>query len=148
MEDQEKNNQQEDKHQNLKNLLKEQKAKLSERINNLIKRMGNYEVDSSFDVEMMSLRQEFVDYIYDYKNRIHQLNYKNQVEYKNRFESYFQSNYKMQDKYKEKLVDSDVSDRNYKINLLSEQVDFFKNCIYTLDKTIYQIKNRVDLNKF
>lgn len=46
---------------------------------------------------------------------------------------------------KEMIISGDLSDYEHTLDILTQAIDFFRECIKTIDQYMYSIKNRLDL---
>jgi hypothetical protein len=67
--------------------------------------------------------------------------------YKLKWIEYFNYDYKLSDKQKEKFIEADLSDDKHIYDLLVSQKDFIEGSIKTLDNMGFAIKNRLDISK-
>lgn len=102
-----------------------------------------YEVDadiSSYKQLIISEMRKYSLYIYKDNKILKSL-------IKSRFEWYstkYQINIKSSGD-KMKLIEADVSDIQYKIDILDNQIDYLKGCGENLKQMAYSIKNRIEL---
>ena len=69
------------------------------------------------------------------------------IQYKNKFLEYFNYDYKLNDKQKVNMVEADLSILDKQIGFLTSQIEYFKECIKTLDNVGWAIKNRLNINE-
>jgi len=67
--------------------------------------------------------------------------------YKLKWIEYFNYDYKLTDKQREKFIDADLSDDRHIYDLLISQKNFIEGSIKTLDNMGFAIKNRLDISK-
>lgn len=67
--------------------------------------------------------------------------------YKLKWIEYFNYDYKLTDKQREKFIDADLSDDKHIHDLLISQKNFIEGSIKTLDNMGFAIKNRLDISK-
>jgi len=67
--------------------------------------------------------------------------------YKLKWIEYFNYDYKLSDKQREKFIDADLSDDRHIYDLLISQKNFIEGSIKTLDNMGFAIKNRLDISK-
>jgi hypothetical protein len=101
-------------------------------------------VDSQ--VNMLSYRHMLVDHI----TEIQALIYKKRSIYENKYkEKYIEysttGNLKLNGGEKDRFVKSDLSAIQRQISLLESHLDFYRECIRTLDNSAFAIRNRIKL---
>ena len=67
--------------------------------------------------------------------------------YKLKWIEYYNYDYKLSDKQKEKFIEADLSDERHIYDLLVSQKCFIEGSIKTLDNMGFAIKNRLDISK-
>ena len=67
--------------------------------------------------------------------------------YKLKWIEYFNYDYKLSDKQKEKFIEADLSDDRHIYDLLVSQKYFIEGSIKTLDNMGFAIKNRLDISR-
>ena len=67
--------------------------------------------------------------------------------YKLKWIEYYNYDYKLSDKQKEKFIEADLSDDMHIYNLLVSQKSFIEGSIKTLDNMGFAIKNRLDISR-
>jgi len=67
--------------------------------------------------------------------------------YKLKWIEYFNYDYKLSDKQKEKFIEADLSDDMHIYDLLVSQKSFIEGSIKTLDNMGFAIKNRLDISR-
>ena len=67
--------------------------------------------------------------------------------YKLKWIEYFNYDYKLTDKQREKFIDADLSDDKHIYDLLVSQKNFIEGSVKTLDNMGFAIKNRLDISK-
>jgi len=67
--------------------------------------------------------------------------------YKLKWIEYFNYDYKLTDKQREKFIEADLSDDKHIYDLLISQKNFIEGSIKTLDNMGFAIKNRLDISK-
>jgi hypothetical protein len=67
--------------------------------------------------------------------------------YKLKWIEYFNYDYKLSDRQREKFIDADLSDDRHVYDLLISQKSFIEGSIKTLDNMGFAIKNRLDISK-
>lgn len=67
--------------------------------------------------------------------------------YKLKWIEYFNYDYKLSDRQREKFIDADLSDDRHIYDLLISQKNFIEGSIKTLDNMGFAIKNRLDISR-
>jgi hypothetical protein len=67
--------------------------------------------------------------------------------YKTKWLEYYNFDYKLSDKQREKFIEADLSDDRQIYDLLLSQKSFIEGSIKTLDNMGFAIKNRLDISK-
>lgn len=67
--------------------------------------------------------------------------------YKQKWIEYYNYDYKLTDKQKEKFLDADMADDKHMLELLETQKSFLEGSVKTLDNMGFAIKNRLDISK-
>jgi hypothetical protein len=127
----------------------EERVDYSTKISSIIKLIGNIEKISEAQVLMLSYRHMLVDRITTYRAALYKkkstdANYK-----KLRFE-YYKTQHDLRLDYREinQFIDSDMSSRIRQTELIENQISYFQQCIETLDKLGFSIKNKIQVEEF
>ena len=67
--------------------------------------------------------------------------------YKDKWLSYYNYDYKLTDKQKEKFIDADIADDKQVYEILEAQKSFIEGSVKTLDNFSFAIRNRLDISK-
>lgn len=67
--------------------------------------------------------------------------------YKQKWIEYYNYDYKLTDKQRERFLEADLADDNHMLELLETQKSFLEGSIKTLDNMGFAIKNRLDISK-
>jgi hypothetical protein len=67
--------------------------------------------------------------------------------YKQKWIEYYNYDYKLTDKQKERFLDADMADDKHMLELLETQKSFLEGSVKTLDNMGFAIKNRLDISK-
>ena len=127
----------------------EERVDYSSKISIIIKLIGDIEKISEAQVLMLSYRHMLVDRITTYRAALYKkkstdANYK-----KLRFE-YYKTQHDLRLDYREinQFIDSDMSSRIRQTELIENQISYFQQCIETLDKLGFSIKNKIQVEEF
>lgn len=96
---------------------------------------------------MLSYRQTLLDKIIEIKSTIYKRNVIWDKFFKSKWRDY-SINYdiKLTNPEKKQFINSDLSELKFQIKLLEMHVDFYLECIKTLDNMAFAIKNKISLN--
>ena len=67
--------------------------------------------------------------------------------YKQKWIEYYQYDYKLTDKQRERFIEADLADDKQLLELLETQKQFLEASVKTLDNMGFAIKNRLDISK-
>lgn len=67
--------------------------------------------------------------------------------YKQKWIEYYNYDYKLTDKQREKFLDADMADDKHMLELLETQKSFLEGSVKTLDNMGFAIKNRLDISR-
>jgi len=95
----------------------------------------------------LSYRQILVEQLATMCSKIRSQKSTCQKAYKSKWIEYYNFDYKLTDKQREKFIDADISDEKQVLDLLESQKNFIEGSIKTLDNMGFAIKNRLDIEK-
>ena len=95
----------------------------------------------------LSYRQILVEQLATMCSKIRSQKSTCQKAYKAKWIEYYNFDYKLTDKQREKFIDADISDEKQVLDLLDSQKNFIEGSIKTLDNMGFAIKNRLDIEK-
>jgi hypothetical protein len=95
----------------------------------------------------LSYRQIMVEQLATMGNRIKSQKATVDRKYKEKWLEYYNYDYKLTDKMKEKFVEADIADDTQILELLLTQKSFIEGSIKTLDNMGFAIKNRLDISR-
>ena len=95
----------------------------------------------------LSYRQILVEQLATMCSKIRSQKSTCQKAYKTKWIEYYNFDYKLTDKQREKFIDADISDEKQVLDLLESQKNFIEGSIKTLDNMGFAIKNRLDIEK-
>jgi len=95
----------------------------------------------------LSYRQILVENLASMSNKIR--GQKSTVDklYKQKWIEYYQYDYKLTDKQRERFLEADLADEKQLLELLETQKSFIEASVKTLDNMGFAIKNRLDMSK-
>lgn len=95
--------------------------------------------------EVLSSRQSLVEQISYLNMKIKEQKNKVNVRYREAYIRYYEYDYKLGEKQKEKFIETDLADENMILSHLENQVEFFRDSVKTLDNMGFAIRNRLTL---
>lgn len=136
-----------DKLNDLDRFLEKQRSEWGDRIMEVIDMIRHMDKLSEAQVTMLSYRHMVIDQIARINITLKKRESTYNIQYKNKFIEYYNYDYKLNDKQKVNMVEADLSSLNKQIGFLSTQIEFFKECIKTLDNVGWAIKNKLSINE-
>lgn len=127
--------------------LARQRVEWTEKIKELtedLKKGTNLEHVSSYT---LSYRQILVELLASMSNKIRGQKTAVDQKYKQKWLEYYNYDYKLSDKQREKFVEADISDDKHMLELLETQKSFIEASVKTLDNMGFAIKNRLDMSR-
>lgn len=124
-----------------------QRLEWTEKIKGLtedLKRGSNLEEVMSYT---LSYRQIMVEQLASMSNRIRAQKSSVDQKYKQKWLEYYNYDYKLTDKQREKFVEADLADDRHMLELLETQKSFIEGSVKTLDNMGFAIKNRLDISR-
>lgn len=95
--------------------------------------------------EVLSSRQSLVEQISYLNMKVKEQRNKVNVRYREAYLRYYEYDYKLGEKQKEKFIETDLADENMILSHLENQVEFFRDSVKTLDNMGFAIRNRLAL---
>ena len=105
---------------------------------------NNLEQVSSYS---LSYRQILVENLTSMSIRIRAQKTSVDQKYKQKWIEYYNYDYKLTDKQREKFLLADLAEDNQLLELLESQKSFFEATVKTLDNMGFAIKNRLDMSR-
>ena len=136
-----------DKLNDLEKFLEKQRSEWGDRIVDLIAKIRDFDNLAEAQVTMLSYRHMIIDQIAKININLKKRQSSYNIQYKNKFLEYFNYDYKLNDKQKVNMVEADLSILDKQIGFLTTQIEYFKECIKTLDNVGWAIKNRLNINE-
>lgn len=136
-----------DKIKQLDNYLSKQREEWTSKIKALtddLKRGTNLEEVSAYT---LSYRQILVEQLAIMGNRIKSQKATVDRRWKEKWIEYYNYDYKLTDKMREKFVEADIADDTQILEFLNTQKSFIEGSVKTLDNMGFAIKNRLDISK-
>lgn len=121
----------------------------SSKISDTIRMINNIDNISEAQVLMLSYRHMLVDRISMYRSLLYKKKSSDQNFRKLRFE-YYKTQHDLRLDYREinQFIDSDMSSRIRQTELIENQLTYFQQCIDTLDKLGFAVKNKIQVEEF
>lgn len=95
--------------------------------------------------EVLSSRQTLVEQMSYLNMKVKEQRNKVNVRYREAYIRYYEYDYKLGEKQKEKFIETDLADENMILSHLENQVEFFRDSVKTLDNMGFAIRNRLAL---
>lgn len=92
---------------------------------------------------VLSNRQKMIDHIAYINVKIKDQKRKIADRYREAYLRYYEYDYKLGEKQKERFIESDLADENAILSHLENQLEFFKESVKTLDNMGFAIRNRL-----
>lgn len=128
----------------LEETLMRDRDKWSKKIRDLVAMLRNMNEISEAQVLMLSYRQMLLDATSSFQASLYKKNVSFDAFYKSKFREYtLDYDIKLNGGEKEKLIRSDLSIIQRQIHLLESHIDYYKECIRTLDNMGFAIRNRI-----
>jgi len=127
--------------------LSKQREDWTSKIKNLandLKLGNNLEEVSAYT---LSYRQILVEMLATMGNKIRSQKSTLDKKYKEKWIEYYNYDYKLTDKQREKFVEADIADDAHILELLQTQKSFIEGSVKTLDNMGFAIKNRLDISR-
>jgi hypothetical protein len=118
--------------------------KWSNKIRELIAMMKNVNDIPEAQVYMLSYRQMLLDSISSFQTSLYKKNVSFDTYYKKKFREYtLDYDIKLNGGEKEKMIRADLTLIQRQIHLLESHIDYYRECIRTLDNMGFAIRNRI-----
>jgi hypothetical protein len=127
--------------------LSKQREDWTSKIRNLandLKLGNNLEEVSAYT---LSYRQILVEMLATMGNKIRSQKSTLDKKYKDKWIEYYNYDYRLTDKQREKFVEADIADDAHILELLQTQKSFIEGSVKTLDNMGFAIKNRLDISR-
>lgn len=138
----------EQKLEQLESALANERAEYSDKILDLVKQINKVDKIAEAQVLMLSYRHMIVDKTTTYRVALHKKKTADSNFRKLRYE-YYKTQHDVRLDYREinQYIDSDMALRLRQNELLESQIGFFQQCVETLDKMGFSIKNRIQIEE-
>jgi chromosome segregation ATPase len=95
--------------------------------------------------EVLSSRQSLVEQMSYINMKVKEQKAKIAIRYREAYIRYYEYDYKLGEKQKEKFIETDLATENMILSHLENQVEFFRDSVKTLDNMGFAIRNRLSL---
>lgn len=126
-----------------------ERKEYSEAISKIIKLINDIDKISEAQVLMLSYRHMMVDKIIKYRSAVYKKKANDQNYKKLRYE-YYKTQHDVRLDYREinQFVESDSALRTRQTELLENHINYFSQCVDTLDRMGFSIKNKIQVEEF
>jgi hypothetical protein len=132
-----------EKIQALDKKLSEQREEWTLKIQDLAKSLRYINGMEDTIAMVLSNRQKMIDHIAYINVKIKDQKRKIADRYREAYLRYYEYDYKLGEKQKERFIESDLADENAILSHLENQLEFFKESVKTLDNMGFAIRNRL-----
>lgn len=132
----------------IEEVLEKERIDFSSKISDVIKMINKIDSIAESQVLMLSYRHILVDKITKYRAAIYKKKANDQNFRKMRYE-YYKTQHDVRLDYREinTFIDSDMALRIRQTELLENHINWYNQCIDTLDKLGFSIKNRIQIEE-
>lgn len=134
--------------QQLSQRLEEDRALWADRIKGIVRDTKQMNKLADVQVSMLSFRQMLIDKTVEFKNILYRR--------KSSWDKYFKTKYreysinydvKLNSSEKASFIKADLSALKTQINMIETHIEYYGECIRTLDNMAFAIRNRIKLNE-
>jgi hypothetical protein len=125
--------------------LSEQRTEWSNRIKDLAQNLRHLNTREVTIADVLSSRQTLIDQLAYINVKIREQKAKLNARYRDAYIRYYEYDYKLGEKQKEKFIENDLESDNMILAHLENQLEFFKESVKTLDNMGFAIRNRLAL---
>ena len=135
-----------EKNATLERLIQDDKRKWGEKISVIISMSGDMSKIGEAQVLMLSYRHQLVDSMTDTHFNLYKINTKYEKAFKERYLYYtLEDDRKFTGGEKDKFVRADLSELRRQSQMVESHIEFYRECIRTLDNLGFAIKRRMEL---
>jgi len=117
------------------------------KIQDLVSRLKNMNELAECQVRMLSYRQILLDKVTDFKTTIYKRNATWDKYYKELYRKYsIDYDVKLTNGEKHQFIKADLSALKIQLDMLQSHIDYYYECIKTLDNMAFAIRNRISLD--
>lgn len=133
----------------IEEVLEKERGEFSSKISDIIKMINRIDQIAEAQVLMLSYRHLLVEKIIKYRAAIYKKKSNDQNYRKLRYE-YYKTQHDIRLDYREinQFIDSDMALRTRQTEILENHINFYNQCVETLDKLGFSIKNRIQIEEF
>ena len=118
------------------------------KIQDLVSRLKNMNELAECQVRMLSYRQILLDKVTDFKTTIYKRNATWDKYYKELYRKYsIDYDVKLTNGEKHQFIKADLSALKIQLDMLQSHIDYYYECIKTLDNMAFAIRNRIKLRR-
>lgn len=125
--------------------LSDQRSEWTSKIQDLSKSLRYINGMEDTIAMVLSNRQILIDQIAYINTKIKDQQKKIAERYREKYIEYYNFDYKLGEKQKERFIETDLADDNIILSHLQNQLEFFKESVKTLDNMGFAIRNRLAL---
>jgi hypothetical protein len=119
-----------------------------DKINDLVHKIRNMNELAECQVNMLSYRQILLDKVTDFKTTIYKRNGAWERYYRSQYREYtLNYDVKLTSGEKHQFIKAELSSLRTQIDMLQSHVDYYYECIKTLDNLAFAIRNRIRLDE-
>jgi len=122
-----------------------QRTEWTNNIKGLAQSLRNLNTMEETIAEVLSSRQSLVEQMSYLNMKVKEQKNKVAVRYREAYIRYYEYDYKLGEKQKERFIETDLADENMILSHLENQVEFFRDSVKTLDNMGFAIRNRLAL---
>jgi hypothetical protein len=131
----------------LESKLSKDRIEWKDKITELIRTIKNMNTISDCQINMLSYRQILLDKVTDFKTMIYKRNATWERYYRSQYREYtLNYDVKLTSSEKHQFIKAELSSLKNQIDLLQSHVDYYYECIKTLDNLAFAIRNRIRLD--
>ena len=93
--------------------------------------------------DILNIRQQLVEQLMYVQVKQKDQKRRNDVKWKDAWIRYYNYDYKLTDKIREKFIEAELGDDRMILSLLENQVDFYRESVKTLDNMGFAVRNRL-----
>ena len=125
--------------------LSSQRTEWTNNIKELAQSLRNLNQLEETIAEVLSSRQSLVEQMSYLNMKVKEQKNKVNTRYREAYIRYYEYDYKLGEKQKDKFIETDLADENMILSHLENQVEFFRDSVKTLDNMGFAIRNRLAL---
>jgi hypothetical protein len=133
----------------IEDALDKERGEYSSKVLEIVKMINRIDQISEAQVLMLSYRHMMVDKIIKYRAAVYKKKANDQNYKKMRYE-YYKTQHDVRLDYREinQFIDSDMALRIRQTEILENHISYFSQCIDTLDKLGFAVKNKIQVEEF